>query len=43
VSLFSFQGMKDITDWVIDTYYRHYKLYQVRPSDTNKPSHIQQK
>mmetsp|Transcript_44370 Transcript_44370/g.73953 ORF Transcript_44370/g.73953 Transcript_44370/m.73953 type:complete len:276 (+) Transcript_44370:252-1079(+) len=28
VSLFSFQAVKDITDWVIDTYYRHYKLYQ---------------
>ena len=30
VGLFSFQEMKAITEWMMDSYYRHYKLYQVR-------------
>ena len=28
VGLFSFQEIKAITDYMINTYYRHYKLYQ---------------
>mmetsp|Transcript_18083 Transcript_18083/g.39546 ORF Transcript_18083/g.39546 Transcript_18083/m.39546 type:complete len:214 (+) Transcript_18083:120-761(+) len=28
IGMFSFQGVKDMTDWMIDTYFRHYKLYQ---------------
>lgn len=34
VGLFSFQEMKAITEWMMDSYYRHYKLYQVRTLPT---------
>jgi hypothetical protein len=42
VGLFSFQELKAITEWMMDSYYRHYKLYQVgRPlTPSARPQNI---
>lgn len=33
VGLYTFAEMKEIMDWMLDSYYRHYKLYQYTFTD----------